>query len=64
MKKLEFYLLKLNKDEKIKIKDYYSDCPIESANSQLIIIHIYDESTFLVNNSILQVCIKSNNSFL
>ena len=52
MKELESYLVEFNKNGIIKAKEYLSNYAIESSNSQLIIVIIYNESIFSANNSI------------
>lgn len=63
-KELEPYLIKFNEDGTIKAKEYPSDYTIRSLNRQEVIIIIYDDSTFLANNSIQRVWTRKDNGFL
>lgn len=51
MKKLLSYLIKFSKDRFMISKKYLKDFAIGKPNKQLVIIIIYNESTFLANNS-------------
>ena len=51
LKVLDLYLVKFYNDSFIEEKAYFSDCTVIGSNKRLVIFNIYNESTFLVNNS-------------
>lgn len=62
---LKFYIIKFEKNNKMKPKTYYlSDCVIRSNNWQLTIIIINNKYIFFANNSIWKVSTWVRNTFL